>query len=114
MHNKSFTVDNQRTIVGGRNIGDEYFATGAEIDFGDLDLLAVGPVVGEVSDAFDKGVLKMAYRLALYRDAWNDESIRWVLQEEDGEKIFFDEPNVGFWKKLGVGILGLLPIESQL
>ena len=54
MHNKSFTVDNQRTIVGGRNIGDEYFATGAEIDFGDLDLLAVGPVVGEVSDAFDK------------------------------------------------------------
>jgi phosphatidylserine/phosphatidylglycerophosphate/cardiolipin synthase-like enzyme len=28
MHNKSFTVDNQATVVGGRNIGDEYFAAG--------------------------------------------------------------------------------------
>ncbi|MFP3711193.1 phospholipase D family protein, partial [Paraburkholderia sp. SIMBA_009] len=25
MHNKSLTADNQATIVGGRNIGDEYF-----------------------------------------------------------------------------------------
>ena len=28
MHNKSFTVDNQVTVVGGRNIGDEYISGG--------------------------------------------------------------------------------------
>ncbi len=45
MHNKSFTVDNQATIVGGRNIGDEYFDAGRSVPFLDLDVLAVGPVV---------------------------------------------------------------------
>ena len=53
MHNKSFIVDNQVAIVGGRNIGDEYFQARADLDFGDLDLLGVGPVVADVSAAFD-------------------------------------------------------------
>ena len=54
MHNKSFTADNQVTIVGGRNIGDEYFEASPEIDFGDLDALAVGAVVRDVSGEFDR------------------------------------------------------------
>jgi putative cardiolipin synthase len=54
MHNKSFTFDNQATIVGGRNIGDEYFGAGDGIAFDDLDVLAVGPIVSEVSAAFDR------------------------------------------------------------
>jgi putative cardiolipin synthase len=53
MHNKSFTVDNQATIVGGRNVGNEYFGAGDGVVFTDLDVLAVGPVVHEVSGAFD-------------------------------------------------------------
>lgn len=53
MHNKSFTVDNQLTIVGGRNIGDEYFEADPALAFGDIDLLAIGPVVREVSNSFD-------------------------------------------------------------
>ena len=54
MHNKSFTADNQVTIVGGRNIGDEYFEAAEGANFGDMDVLAVGPVVREVSTAFDR------------------------------------------------------------
>ena len=53
MHNKSFTVDNQATVVGGRNIADEYFGAGGGITFADLDVLAVGPAVAEVSREFD-------------------------------------------------------------
>jgi putative cardiolipin synthase len=53
MHNKSFTADNQATIVGGRNIGNEYFAEGGGVWFKDLDVVAVGPVVREVSASFD-------------------------------------------------------------
>ncbi|ETH81727.1 PLD-like domain protein [Bordetella pertussis STO1-CHOC-0017] len=53
MHNKSFTVDNQATIIGGRNIGDEYFGATDGVLFADLDVLAVGPVVGDVSAEFD-------------------------------------------------------------
>jgi putative cardiolipin synthase len=53
MHNKSFTVDNQVTIVGGRNVGDEYYGADTDIGFRDLDVLAVGPVVRDVSREFD-------------------------------------------------------------
>ena len=54
MHNKSFTADNQATIVGGRNVGDEYFSAGQAMRFVDLDVLATGPVVREVSADFDR------------------------------------------------------------
>jgi putative cardiolipin synthase len=54
MHNKSFTVDGQVTVVGGRNIADEYFGARADARFADLDVLAVGPVVGDVSGMFDR------------------------------------------------------------
>ncbi len=52
-HNKSFTVDNQVTILGGRNIGDEYFNADPELAFVDIDVLSNGPVAGEVSASFD-------------------------------------------------------------
>lgn len=54
MHNKSFTVDNQITIVGGRNIGDEYFGAEDEINFGDLDVIGAGSVAKDVSKSFDE------------------------------------------------------------
>jgi putative cardiolipin synthase len=54
MHNKSFTADNQATIIGGRNIGDEYFGATEGVLFADLDVLAVGAVVPTVSDDFDR------------------------------------------------------------
>ena len=54
MHNKSFTVDNQATIIGGRNIGDEYFDATDERAFADLDVLAVGAIVDQMSTDFDR------------------------------------------------------------
>jgi len=54
MHNKAFIADNQAAILGGRNIGDEYFDASGEVAFDDLDVLTVGPVVPEVSSAFDQ------------------------------------------------------------
>jgi putative cardiolipin synthase len=54
MHNKSLTSDGSVTIIGGRNIGDEYFDAVPEAAFADLDVLAVGPIVGQVSTDFDR------------------------------------------------------------
>ena len=53
MHNKSMTFDDQVTIVGGRNLADEYFAAREDSNYDDLDVLAVGPVAREVSGSFD-------------------------------------------------------------
>ncbi len=54
MHNKSLTADTQATIVGGRNVGDVYYGADPDLEFVDLDMLAVGPVVREVAGAFDE------------------------------------------------------------
>lgn len=54
MHNKSFTVDNAVTIVGGRNIADEYYQTSKTEEFLDEDLLAAGEVVDAVAQSFDE------------------------------------------------------------
>ena len=54
MHNKGFTVDGQAAIVGGRNIGDEYFAASDGVLFADLDVVAVGTVVHDIGREFDR------------------------------------------------------------
>ena len=53
MHNKAFIADGEVAIVGGRNIGDEYFGAHAGSNFADLDVAFVGPVVKEVQNEFD-------------------------------------------------------------
>jgi putative cardiolipin synthase len=53
MHNKLFVVDNEIGLVGGRNVGDEYFQGGHDLQFGDYDIIAAGPIVNEISTCFD-------------------------------------------------------------
>ncbi|RYY84080.1 MAG: phospholipase D family protein, partial [Comamonadaceae bacterium] len=53
MHNKLFIADNSMGITGGRNLGDAYFGLGDAGNFVDLDVLAAGPIVREMSRSFD-------------------------------------------------------------
>ncbi|MCK9517231.1 MAG: phospholipase D family protein [Ottowia sp.] len=53
MHNKAWIADNRVAVVGGRNVGDEYFGA-AETNFRDTDLLLLGPAVQQTSVIFDR------------------------------------------------------------
>jgi putative cardiolipin synthase len=53
MHNKSFTADNSISVVGGRNIADEYFQLKTDSVFVDFDVIAMGPIATEISKSFD-------------------------------------------------------------
>jgi len=53
MHNKAFVADGQFALVGGRNVGDEYFGASGETNFSDMDLAMIGPAVVDTSAAFD-------------------------------------------------------------
>jgi putative cardiolipin synthase len=53
MHNKLIVADNAIAVVGGRNVGDEYFDTGDALQFGDYDVFAMGPIVRDLSKSFD-------------------------------------------------------------
>jgi len=89
MHAKTYTVDNQVTIVGGRNIGDEYFDADPKLAFSDLDAMAVGPVVQQVEAEFDEyWNSEYAYPVAtLVRQGTQAELDRL----RHGKQAFFDE-----------------------
>jgi len=53
MHNKLWVADNAAGVIGSRNLGDEYFGAQPTGNFSDVDLFAVGPIVRELSRAFD-------------------------------------------------------------
>lgn len=65
MHNKALIADNRAAIVGGRNLGNEYFGLSSDFNFRDIDVLAVGPAARQVSGVFDR--------------YWNSE---WVIPQQ--------------------------------
>lgn len=76
MHNKLHIADNAWGITGGRNLGDRYFGTGETTNFVDLDVLAAGRIVRDMSASFDR--------------YWNDElayPVEKLLDQDDLEKL---------------------------
>lgn len=84
MHNKSFTADSVVSIVGGRNIGDEYFDVGSGVLFADLDVAAVGKAAEDVSEDFDRYWADMA--------AYPLETITGKIQEADLDTVPSGDP----------------------
>jgi cardiolipin synthase C len=68
MHNKQMVADNRAAIIGGRNLGDEYFGLNPEFNFHDLDVLGIGPVARQASAVFDR--------------YWNSDWVREVPRSE--------------------------------
>jgi putative cardiolipin synthase len=65
MHNKLLIADSRATVIGGRNVGNEYFGLSPEFNFRDLDVLGIGPVARQAATVFDR--------------FWNS---AWVLEAE--------------------------------
>ena len=59
MHNKSFIVDNQISLIGGRNMSNQYYNVSDNYQFSDVDVLLVGAASDEIIHSFD--------------EYWNDE-----------------------------------------
>ena len=54
MHNKSFIVDNQIALIGGRNMSDQYYNLSDKYQFSDVDIILVGPASDDISASFDE------------------------------------------------------------
>lgn len=107
MHNKSFTVDNQVSIVGGRNIAEEYFQLDSSGEFIDFDILLSGPIVPEVSASFDhywnhKLAIPMAAFYGHYDAADLQEVKDHVLQamHDSGDSIYADATHTDLMQKI--------------
>ena len=75
MHNKAWIADNRVAVVGGRNVGLEYFDAAEDTNFRDLDLLVFGPAVEQASAIFD--------------EFWNSEAVVPIaaLTDKDADRL---------------------------
>ncbi|VTU37405.1 Cardiolipin synthase [Variovorax sp. PBL-H6] len=84
MHNKLFIADNVLGVTGGRNLGDAYFGNAQAGNFVDMDVLAAGPIVQDLSRSFD------AY--------WNNERaypVQSLVKREELEELRNESRNEG-------------------
>ena len=110
LHAKSFVFDRRQVFVGSLNLDPRAWVHNTEIGV----IFDQPQIAAAMSDWFDRNVETVAFRLELVAPEKGPEKILWHGQV-DGEKKTFDvDPYAGFWQRLGVGFLGLLPIESQL
>jgi putative cardiolipin synthase len=77
MHNKIFIADNQMAIIGGRNIGNNYFSLDSESNFRDFDLLMAGPLTRDASEAFDQ----------YWNSQWSVPASRFVMRPPTAEDL---------------------------
>ena len=92
MHNKLIVADNRFAIVGGRNIGKEYFGLNPKHNFTDFDVVAFGPVANKVSHSFDiYWNNQWAYPGEALLQNYKDQELLPLLLEEIQEHLFSKE-----------------------
>jgi len=110
LHAKSFVIDRDRVFIGSLNLDPRSIVENTEIGV----VINSPTIAGGMAEQFDKRVDLVAFRLELVRDDDGNDAVRWQDRSGDEVRYYDDEPHAGFWRRLGVGLLSVLPIESQL
>jgi len=99
-----------RVFIGSLNL-----APRAVVHITEIGVVFESTEIGSgMGEWFDENIGKLAFRLEFKKDKNGTERIIWH-GVENGKPILFDtDPYTGFWRRFGVGFMGLLPIESQL
>ena len=110
LHAKSFVFDRQQVFIGSLNLDPRAVVHNTEIG-----VVIDSPKIGEdMTAVFDTVTEKTAFRLELVKNANGSEGIRWHGTVDGEAQTFTVDPYTGFWRRFGIGLMGLLPIESQL
>jgi putative cardiolipin synthase len=107
LHAKTFSIDRERIFVGSFNLDPRSYKLNTE-----LGLVIQSPVLATtLSKAFDTKVATKSYTVKLDQDGHD---LIWVEHTPQGDVIYTTDPHTGFWRRFGVGFLGILPIEWLL
>ena len=110
LHAKSFVIDRERIFIGSLNMDPRSVVENTEIGI----MIESAKLAAEMSEWFDQNIDRIAFRLALEENDNGEEILVWYRNVDGEEMRYTTEPNTGFWRRFGVGFLGLLPIESLL
>jgi putative cardiolipin synthase len=105
LHAKTFTVDDCRVFVGSFNFDPRSSRLNTELGF----VIDSPALATEIAKAFTERIPSAAYRVRL-----SENRLQWEEHRDDESVSYDDEPGTRLWKRLGVSILALLPIEWLL
>lgn len=110
LHAKSFVLDREKVFIGSLNLDPRSFYENSEIGV----IIESSEMAAGMAERFDHNIDKDTFRLELVTDEEDNEYILWH-GHEDGEKVTFEvDPYTSIWRRMGVGFMRILPIESQL
>jgi putative cardiolipin synthase len=110
LHAKSFIVDRKTVFIGSLNLDARSVVQNTEIGL----VLESAQIGGQMADDFDRHIDEVAFRLTLEEEEQGGEQLRWHGREEGKPVTFHTDPNTSVWRRLGIGFMRLLPIESQI
>jgi putative cardiolipin synthase len=110
LHAKSFILDREKIFIGSLNLDPRSFYENSEIGV----VIESAETAVKMAEEFDQIIETGAFRLELVTDQDDNEYIHWH-GIENGEKVTYEvDPHTSFWRRMGVGIMRVMPIESQL
>ncbi|MEE4112827.1 MAG: phospholipase D-like domain-containing protein [Desulfobacteraceae bacterium] len=110
LHAKSFVFDRREVFIGSLNLDPRALLHNTEIGV----VIDQADIAGGMGAWFDRRIESVAFRLELVKNDNGTESIRWHGMVDGAPKIFHVDPYTRFWRRLGIGVMSILPIESQL
>lgn len=110
LHAKSFVLDGDEVFIGSLNLDPRSVVENTEIGV----VIQSEAIAGRMTDWFDENIENIAFRLELKTESDGEEWINWYGIENGKEVKYTVEPHTGFWRRLGIGLASILPIESQL
>ena len=110
LHAKSFIFDRSKVFISSLNLDPRSITENTEIGV----VFASLEIASAMATWFDQNIDKIAFQLELTKGPGGGEEILWHGIEKGKPKTFNVEPYTGFWRRFGIGLMGILPIESQL
>jgi putative cardiolipin synthase len=106
LHAKTFSVDCARVFVGSFNLDPRSASLNTE-----MGLVIESPALAaQIAAAFAEEIPARSYRVILNPAG----AMRWLEPHENGAIVHTTEPGTKWWKRLGVAVMALLPIEWLL
>ena len=110
LHAKSFVLDRERVFIGSLNLDPRSVLENTEIG-----TVIESPDMAEfMAEWFDRNVGSIAFQVELVRGESGTISLRWTSRKGDEPLVFDKDPYTGAAERYLIGILRLLPIDSQL
>ena len=110
LHAKCFVIDRSLTFIGSLNLDPRSVIQNTEIGM----IIESEPIAGRIASFIDEEIDALALRLELQPGYEGSDTIVWHGLVEGEQRTLKAEPYAGFWQRFMVGLMRLLPIESQL